>query len=254
MFPGSIIAARIVKIKVENKETKSFYLKPLEKIRIPQPGQFFMIWIPRYEEIPISASGVFGELIRISVAKRGKTTSYMHQMTTGDLLGLKGPLGNSINLQAGKKYILIGGGYGVAPLIYTARKIIQLKSHATLLIGARTKDHLLFIDEARSLRIPVFFSTDDGSAGYHGTVIELAKEIIHRESFDEIISCGPKEMLIEVARLADKLDINSQILAESYMKCGIGVCGSCELGQSGLLVCKDGPVFSGSTFISALGL
>jgi len=247
-----MISAKIVRIVNENSEIKSFYLKPLRDIIYPKPGQFFMVWVPNYEEIPISASGIFGDLIRITVAKRGETTEYMHTLNAGDFLGLKGPLGNSITLTRGKNYLFIGGGYGVAPLIFAAQNALKRESNPILLIGARTKNLVLFYNEAINLGIETHVSTDDGSMGFHGTVIELAIKILEKRKIDEIIACGPEPVLIESAKFAQRLGIPSQILAEGYMKCGIGLCGSCELGKSGLLVCKDGPVFSGEIYLKAI--
>jgi len=253
---GEIISAKIVKIVDENPSTKSFYLKPLKTINTPQPGQFFMVWIPNYEEIPLSVSGVFGDLLRITVAKRGKTTSYMHKLREGFFLGIKGPLGNHILIEKDKNYLFVSGGYGVAPLIFASRIAVEKGATPILLIGARSKDLLLFYNEATNLGIETYVSTDDGSLGFSGTVIDLAKYIIFRKrkKVDCIISCGPEPVLIESAKLARLLGIHSQILAEEYMKCGIGICGSCELGDSGLLVCRDGPVFDGEVYLKALKL
>jgi len=252
MLPGSIVSARIVKIVKENPEIKSFFLKPLKKMEYPKPGQFYMVWVPDLEEIPISVSAVFKNLIRITVARRGETTNYMHSLREGDILGLKGPLGNSIKLERNRKYLFVAGGYGVAPLMFALRCARERDSAVTMLIGARTESLLLFEQEAKRLGAKVFVSTDDGSKGFKGTVVDLMKQILKRELFDEIIACGPEPVLIASAEIASMLGIKSQILAEEYMKCGIGVCGSCELGQSGLLVCRDGPVFNGEIFLNII--
>jgi len=254
MIPGEIIATRIEKIIQENPEIKSFYLRPLGSITPPKPGQFYMVWVPEYEEIPISASGIFNGMIRITVAKRGETTSYLHTMSIGELVGLKGPLGKSIRIESHKRYLLIAGGYGVAPLIFAANEIIKANSEAIMLIGAKNKDLLLFTNEATSIGAKVFISTNDGSMGFRGTVIKLAIKLLEKERVDGIIACGPEQMLVKAASIGEKYKIETQVLAESYMKCGIGLCGSCELGNSGLLVCKDGPVFSGRMYLQALGL
>ena len=249
---GRIVTAKIIRIKHEARDIKSFWLKPLEEVNPPQPGQFFQVWVPDYEEIPISASGYENGLIRITVAKRGETTAAMHRMRIGDLLGIKGPLGKPLRLLSNKHYVLVGGGYGVAPLIFAAKELIKQHCEVIMIIGARTRDLLLFVDEAKSIGAQVFCSTDDGSYGFKGTVVDLLRNLLSRINCDKIIACGPKEMLIKIAKIAIENKIPCDILAESMIKCGIGLCGSCELGKSGLLVCKDGPVFDGETFLNAI--
>ncbi len=250
---GTIIAAEIKSIIQENKEVKSFYLKPTRNIGKPEPGQFFMVWVPGREEIPISVSGYFNGLIRISVAKRGETTNYMHTLRNGDFLGLKGPLGNFVHVDPNKKYLLVGGGYGVAPLVFFLNEYIRLGGEKIeVIIGARSKDLLLFEDEITQLKAILHIATDDGSKGFRGTSIDLMKKIIRKEKFDEILLCGPEQMLINGAKLAIKNNLKAWVLAEGYMKCGIGICGSCELGNSGLLVCRDGPVFDALTYLRSL--
>ena len=255
MIHAEIIAAKICKIIDENPLTKSFYLKPVKPLPQPKPGQFLMVWVPDYEEIPLSVSGYYPEdnIIRITVANRGETTNAMHNLKEGAFLGLKGPLGNFLIPESGKKYLLVGGGYGVAPLIFFIQQAKGV-DEVTLAVGARTRDLLLFLNEAKDLGASVSVSTDDGSEGFKGYVTELVEKLIREKDFDTIIACGPEEMLKKIAKIGIKSELETWIIAESYMKCGIGLCGSCELGNSGLLVCKDGPIFRGEVYLRALGV
>ncbi len=252
---GEIIAAKIKKIVKENNFVKSFYLEPVKPLKPPKPGQFFMVWVPGHEEIPISVSGWYPQegLVRITVAARGATTKAMHRMRGEKFLGLKGPLGNYIEPEKGKRYLLVGGGYGVAPLIFFAQEAANL-ADISIAIGARTKDQLLFVEEARRLRAKVYVATDDGSMGFKGFVTDLVKELLARESFDTIIACGPEEMMLKTAKMALSNNIEVWIIGEEYMKCGIGLCGSCELKGSGIIVCRDGPVLPGRKYIEAIGV
>lgn len=255
MMIGTVIASKIKKIRQENKILKSFYLEPMEKMIKPKPGQFLMVWVPGLEEIPISVSGYFNGQIRISVAKRGETTSYMHSLKVGDFLGLKGPLGNFISPDSSKKYLLIGGGYGIAPLIFFIQEYKKVGGNEVdIIIGARSRELLAFENELIEMGTNVHVSTDDGSKGFHGTAIALMKRIVKRRKFDEVILCGPEKMLIYGSKEAIRAGIKAWVLAEEYMKCGIGICGSCELGNSGLLVCRDGPVFDALTYLRSLGV
>lgn len=246
-----IVAAEIVKSIKENALVKSIYLRPFKPMIKPKPGQFVMVWVPNLEEIPMSISGFYGDHFRISVAAVGPTTKKLNELPTGTLLGIKGPLGNGLNLGS-KKYLLVGGGYGVAPLIYAMSEIKSSGGDAQIIIGARTRDLLLFLDEARKLG-KVHISTDDGSEGFHGTALDLAREILSSENFDEVIICGPEPMLIGVSELCISRKVQAYVLAERYMKCGSGLCGSCVLNGSGLLVCRDGPVFDAKVYLTALG-
>mgnify|MGYP000135472437 FL=1 len=248
---GEIFAAKIIRTVRENIQVKSIYLRPFRPMKKPKPGQFAMIWVPGYEEIPMSFSGFYGDSFRISVAAVGPTTRELHKLPIGALLGVKGPLGNGINIRRGK-YLLVGGGYGVAPLVYAMSEIKNVDGEAHIIIGARTKDLLLLVDEAKKFG-KVYISTDDGSEGFRGTALDLAKEILLSENFDEILVCGPEPLLIGMSELCLKYKVPCWIFAERYMKCGVGLCGSCVLNGSGLLVCRDGPVFNAETYLRALG-
>lgn len=246
---GEIISTKIVDIIDENPYVKSFYLVPKKRINTPKPGQFFMVWVPGYEEIPISASGFFSGIIRITVARVGETTERMHGMNIGDYIGLKGPLGTYIPIKKAK-YLLIAGGYGAAPLIFATRELKKIGVDVTFAEGARDSSRLLFIDEAISLGARVIISTEDGSFGFKGTILDHIKSIINYH--DVIVACGPKGLLDSVSYLIKKNNKEGYILAESYMKCGLGLCGSCVLGKSGLLVCRDGPVFKNDVYFKAV--
>ncbi|MGQ4893197.1 MAG: dihydroorotate dehydrogenase electron transfer subunit [Candidatus Njordarchaeia archaeon] len=243
---GKVVAAKIIHIKKENRDMNSLYLKPLENIQEPKPGQFFMIWVPGLEEIPISVADYYKGIFRFVVAKRGKTTTYILNMDVGQLLGLKGPLGNFLRIESRRRYLLVGGGYGSAPLLFVARIIKQKNSFFKFLIGTKNKAQILFQDEAEKFMPDILFSTEDGSFGFHGTVVDLAKETLKEEKFDYIVACGPMSMLKNIVKLAESLRIKSYVLVEEIMKCGIGLCGSCVIGNTGLLACKDGPVFEGN--------
>jgi len=247
---GEIIPARVVKVMEENKLVKSIFMKPLKGIKKPKPGQFLMVWMPGYEEVPMSISGFFGGVVRISVAAVGETTERMHRVSVGEYLGFKGPLGNGIDVDDGT-YLLVGGGYGVAPLVYALYEIKSAGGKGTMIIGARTKELLLFVDEA-SRYGEVLVSTDDGSYGYRGTAADLAVRLLERKYFDVVIVCGPEPLLINVARYCLDRKIECLVLAEAYMKCGIGLCGSCVLGNSGLQVCRDGPVLEARDYLRAI--
>jgi len=238
--------AKIKRIVTESPKVKSFYLEYRGKT--PRPGQFFMAWLPGQEEVPMSVSD-FGEgFIRISVANEGQTTANFHKLTNGKKLFLRGPFGNGFSFDA-KSFLIVGGGYGAAPLIYAAKNIIRSRGKCVYLIGAKNKSELLFVKEARKLGVKVEIATEDGSAGYQGPATELMEIILKKEKFGSVITCGPERMMYKVVSLSVKRGIKIQASLERYMKCGFGVCGSCVLDPIGLRVCSDGPVFDGAILL-----
>mgnify|MGYP000218038419 CR=1 FL=1 len=245
-----LITGRVAKVRTENEIVRSIYIRPLKKIPEPKPGQFFMVWVPGYEEVPMSVSGYDQGVIRISVAKVGETTERLHRIRVGEYLGLKGPLGNGLMVED-KRYLLVGGGYGVAPLVYTMKKIHEVGGEVSIIIGARTRSLLLFEEEA-SRYGEVYIATDDGSKGYRGTAADLASKILSKSSYDEVVVCGPEPLLVKIATYCMGHNIACRVFAEEYMKCGLGLCGSCTLGNTPIRLCIEGPVIDGELFLSAV--
>jgi dihydroorotate dehydrogenase electron transfer subunit len=239
--------AIVKKAVVESPNVKSFYLD-LKTSSIPQPGQFMMIWVPGMEEIPMSCSGVDRNVIRISVAKKGPTTAELHKLKTGDTILARGPFGNRFSLYAGS-YMLVGGGYGAGPLVYAAKLLSNLKKRGTYVVGAKTKNELLFVAEAKSFGMKTHVATDDGSDGHRGFVTELSEKLLEEGDFGSILTCGPERMIHSVLKQGLKRGIRVQASLERYMKCGFGICGSCVLDPVGLRVCVDGPIFEGASLL-----
>jgi len=239
---------RVTEIKRATRESprvKEFFFHD-ELCSQGRPGQFVMIWLPGFDEIPMSLSSTrLDGLVSVAVAKVGEATELFHKKREGDLVGVRGPLGNSFQLNRGN-VLLIGGGTGTAPLAFLAEELTGLKTGITFLIGAKTKAELLFLSRIGRLssntRPRIFASTEDGSYGHKGVVTELAEEILEKEEFDTIYACGKELMLLKIFRLAQKHKTPLQVSLERLMRCAIGLCGSCVIGK--YRVCIDGPVFT----------
>jgi dihydroorotate dehydrogenase electron transfer subunit len=238
----------IEKVVVESPKVKSFYLKHTFT-QIPQPGQFLMAWLPSWEEVPMSISDADPSVVRISVAKEGPTTTEFHKLRKGDELFIRGPFGRHFVLD-GRSYLVVGGGYGAAPLIYATKLISKSGKKVTYAVGARNSSELLFLKEARRAKAKIHVATEDGSAGHQGLVTELVEQLLETEHFDSILTCGPEPMMYEVVKQGVKRGIRVQVSLERYMKCGFGICGSCVLDPVGLRVCVDGPVFDGALLLT----
>lgn len=223
--------ARVLKSEKENSIVTTLTLDA----KIPsQPGQFLMLWLPGFDEKPYSVAGV--SPLTISVGARGPFSKKLCSLKKGDRVWLRGPYGRSFELK-GKKILLVGGGYGFAPLRFLAQEAKKRKISATAVCGARSKSLLMKPACCRTV-----FTTDDGSEGTRGNVLVAMGQLFAKEKFDVVYTCGPEKMMGAVARLAKKRGADCQLLLERYMKCGIGICGHCDCG--GRLVCFDGPMFS----------
>ncbi len=232
----------IVNILTHSNRIKTFYLKLKDRIRVA-PGQFMMVWIPDAEEIPISISYFNGSTMGLTIAAVGETTRQIHKLKIHDSLYVRGPYGNGFKIPRGiNKIWIIGGGYGIAPLLLLAKKASSMNVKVISFLGARNKDELLFYDQFKLLG-EVFASTDDGSEGFHGDVTTLVEKYLSVSKTDLMYACGPEDMIVKLIKLACNHNLNLQASLERLIKCGIGLCGSCCLDPLGLRVCRDGPVF-----------
>jgi dihydroorotate dehydrogenase electron transfer subunit len=136
--------------------------------------------------------------------------------------------------------LLIGGGYGVAPMHFLAERALAGGWGVSMVIGAGTSADVILADRFESLGARVVITTDDGSLGHRGLATGAAEQLLEGADCQAIYACGPEPMLEAVARLASGHHLPAQLSYERYMRCGLGVCGSCA--KEGWLVCRDGPV------------
>jgi len=230
-------AARVVDIVQENHRTRTFTLD----MHLPNayPGQFVMVWLPGINEKPLSLMD--NAPVRFTVAAVGPFTRALHQVPVGGRVWVRGPFGRGFTLH-GHHIVVVGGGYGVAPLHFLTRQALNQGMKVTAIIGARMKKDLLFEDRFRALGIPTFVTTDDGSYGRQGVVTDLLHPLLERstQKVDEVYACGPEPMLLAVRELCMHYRVPAQLSWVRVMRCGMGICGSCA--RDGWLVCRDGPV------------
>ena len=205
-----------------------------------RPGQFVMVWLPRVNEKPFSL--VDDSPVTLTVVRVGPFTERMQHLQPGDVLYLRGPLGNGFSLQ-GERPLLVGGGCGAAPLAFLSQRLLGAGRAVTVALGARTGSELLLGERFRQQGARLLVSTDDGSEGEQGLVTAIAERQLASQGHDYVYACGPEPMLERVSALCRRYGVAGELSWEAYMRCGIGVCGSCDRGD-GLLVCRDGPVFS----------
>ncbi|MBN2518710.1 MAG: dihydroorotate dehydrogenase electron transfer subunit [Candidatus Altiarchaeota archaeon] len=224
----------ILEMKKESKHTATLRLaKKIDAV----PGQFVMLWIPNVDEKPFGLSKI-GKEAEITFEIKGNFTQKLASLGKGDKIGVRGPYGRGWDMR-GKKVCIVAGGLGIAPLMPI---IEDKKTKKTLIFGVKSKDKLILQDRLKKSGAKTFYTTDDGSFGEHCFACDLLEKVIGT-GCDQILTCGPEAMMKAVVDIATKLKIPCQLSMERYMKCGIGICGSCCIDPKGLMVCKDGPVF-----------
>ena len=178
------------------------------------------------------------------VACIGDGTKRIGELKQGDKLNCVLPLGNGFTVSEGaKKVLLVGGGVGVAPLLYLGKVLKDQGCEPTFLLGARTGKDLLMLSEFEKYG-RVMVTTEDGSMGEKGFVTNHS--VLQNEQFDLIQTCGPTPMMKAVARFARQNTIECEASLENLMACGLGACLCCveKTTEGNLCVCKDGPVFN----------
>lgn len=221
---------KVDKIEKHSEKIATVFFKPPLKA---YPGQFVMVNVMGYEEIPLSLSSPNS----VTVKAVGETTRALVNYNKS-LLGVRGPFGRGFKLVKYKKILMIAGGIGVAPLKFLYESLKNF-NEITFIYGAKNKDEIVFkFDNC-------FYTTEDGSFGLRGKVTDALERL--KFDFDVAYCCGKYEMIKNVWKLISIYveSKNFQFSLERYIRCGFGVCGSCSL-ENGLLVCRDGPVFDAS--------
>jgi dihydroorotate dehydrogenase electron transfer subunit len=219
-----------------------------------KPGQFTMAWMPSTDELPMSVMISEREgYAALTIRKHGYSSTALYNTSVGRMLGVRGPYGNSFDIAKGR-VLLIGGGTGLVPILRLSRELAKRKSKKSdvmLIMGARTKDEVIFEKLAKrvlkKVKSKVIVTTEDGSYGFRGLATDAAENAMEKNGFDMVYTCGPERMMKKVLELAASHKIASQASLERIMKCGIGICCSCCIGR--YLVCKDGPVMDGNTVL-----
>ncbi|ODS42290.1 MAG: dihydroorotate dehydrogenase electron transfer subunit [Candidatus Altiarchaeales archaeon IMC4] len=239
---------KILEIYEDSQDTKTLVL---DKRTDAKPGQFAMLWIPGAGEKPFSFSWVKGN-IEVTVRMVGGFTKELFKLKKGDFIGFRGPYGNGVFRLIGKKVCVVSGGVGVAPLIPLVEQAREKNVDVTILAGSTTQKCCLLRKNSR-LRKKLekmagrekILTTTDGCETEDRFVTELLEEIMKNgERFDYIYTCGPEIMMKKVADIAEKYNTHCEVSLDRYIKCGVGICGQCAIDPSGLMICKDGPVFN----------
>ena len=237
---------KIVEIKeiiVETPTIKTFKFDwDFKTLGKPNPGEFLMIWNFSNEK-PMSISFIGDNELAITVKNIVEFTSQLHDLQTGDVIGVRGSYGNGFKTDfSSKKVIAIGGGVGMAPINAISANLVS-NNEVDVISAAQTKDELLFLDELSQIGVNIHPCSDDGSFGFKGFATDCLKGLLESESYDYAFVCGPEIMMKGIFDILEEYKISADYSLERYMKCAIGICGQCCVDSEGWRICVEGPVF-----------
>lgn len=245
-----VVEANVVGQRILNAVTKEIDLIAPDIAAEAVPGQFVNVQVTKHTapllRRPLGIAGVDRKNGVITLIYRilGEATQMLAEVCTGDRLSVLGPLGKGFALTA-KKPLLVGGGTGLAPLLYLAETLQEQGVRLDILMGGRTADELFWQDLYVDLVGTLALTTDDGSLGTKGTVMALLDTMLANGGYDCVYVCGPAPMMKAVSSVVLEQELPCQVSLEKYMACGLGACLSCSCQGIGkrIKVCKDGPVF-----------
>ena len=200
--------------------------------------------------------GLLGGTVELVVAPHGTGSKWLCSLNVGDFVDLIGPLGTAFGIPTTPaNTMLIGGGYGSAPLFALAELLKNRGCRVDMVLGASTASKIYAPLEGKRSVSSLTLSTDDGTAGVHGQITESIPRLIREFNTEVIYSCGPMSMLSSINKIAQDFDLVHQCSVEESMACGIGVCMTCvvpvqvEDEIKMLRTCIDGPVMDGAKII-----
>lgn len=260
------MAQQIVSEILDNRRVGDYHVLSLTAPGVAetvQPGHFItmamggeessMVLRRAFAIHQVTSRGVYGGTLDVAIAIQGRGTKWLSERRRHDTVNLVGPLGRPFTLpKQGVSCVLVGGGYGSAPLFLLAQALRDRGCRVDIVVGASTEDKLFGVLDLKRLASHLTITTDDGSSGVRGRVTDVLDDVMERAGADVVYACGPMPMLAEVARISTKRRVFSQCAVEEAMACGIGVCMTCVLpvvGDDGVTrmvrSCVDGPVFRG---------
>ncbi len=230
-----------------------------------KPGQFVMVWLPGVDEVPMSIAMDDGGETKITFFDVGDLTKELFTLKEGNLVGIRGPFGTHYEWKKGQHLILVAGGYGAAPMYFVAKEALKDGCTIDFVVGARGKEHLLYLEEIQGLKnTTLHVATDDGSMGHKGYNTEVLEKLLEsslraseasREASrlvaplgaphsrkTSVFACGPEMMMKRISDICSERSVDCSMSLERYMKCGYGICGNCVVDPLGIRLCTDGPV------------
>lgn len=239
----------VVENTIAAERTHLLKLRAIEGESLPEmmPGQFVEVQAPGGHVLlrrPISVCNVEQAMLWLLVAKVGRGTVAIAEAPVGSQLDMLLPLGNTFDIEGVSRPLLVGGGVGIAPMLYLAKWISAAGVRPDILVGGRSSAQLSLLQELEQYG-RLHITTEDASLGYRGRVTD--HPLWRDADYDKVYTCGPKPMMLALHRLCLERNICCEVSLENTMACGIGACLCCvEDTHSGgnVCVCVEGPVFN----------
>ncbi|MEM0217234.1 MAG: dihydroorotate dehydrogenase electron transfer subunit [Candidatus Nezhaarchaeales archaeon] len=235
----------------ENVFSHTIYFEDGKMLRKLKPGRFVMVWLPGCDEFPLSPSFFdhASSTMRLTFRIVGLGTKTLASLNPGQVIFVRGPYGNGFTMppitesSSEKSILVVGGGVGIAPLLPLIEVLTRTSLNLHVVCGFKSAIDAFFIDEvSKFIGESLTVTTDDGSVGIRGTAIDAVKELLKRKNFLYAFACGPEPMLFKLHKILSNKEVPHQMLLERYVKCALGVCGSCTI--DGLRLCREGPAFN----------
>lgn len=233
-------------------KTSKLVLEAPQIARKARPGHFVMLRMtPTGERIPLTIADTDAEkgTITIVYLVMGKSTAILEELNAGDsILDVCGPLGHPTHIEKKGTVVCVGGGTGIAAMHHIAKGHARAGNKVVGIIGARSKDLLLFEKELKLFVDELLISTDDGSYGHKGLVTDLLRDRLEKDkTVFEVVAVGPVPMMAAVAEATRAFGVKTTVSLNPIMVDGIGMCGACRVSVGGKtkFACVDGPEFDG---------
>jgi dihydroorotate dehydrogenase electron transfer subunit len=245
----TVVQGPVIKHEALGDMVKLLVVEAPAIAKAARPGQFVHVRVQDgYDPLlrrPISIAGADAAKGTVELIYRvvGRGTALLAALSPGDIVDCMGPLGSGFDLSA-ERPLLVGGGMGLAPLMFLARELCP--KPVNVLMGGRTSREMYWQTSYTGLCDNMHITTDDGSMGRQGFVSDALPELLESGGYDMVYTCGPRPMMERVAHLAKMYQIPCQVSLEDHMACGVGACLSCTCASPDgkrRKVCTDGPVF-----------
>ncbi len=217
-----------------------------------KPGNFVILRIhDKGERVPLTIADTDPEAGTITIVYLvvGKSSALLETLKEGEIiLDVCGPLGKPTHIEKCGTVICVGGGTGIAAMHHIAKGHHKAGNHVVAIVGARSKDLLLFCDELGGFCPELLIATDDGSSGHKGFVTDVLRDRLEKDKdVTEVVAIGPVPMMEAVAKVTKPFGVRTVVSLNSIMVDGVGMCGACRCNVGGetRFACVDGPEFDG---------
>lgn len=239
---------KILKKEILNKDVDLMEIEAPFVAKNAKPGHFLILRVDEEgERIPLTIAEHTNTSVTIIYQKLGYSTNLLGEKEVGDSISdIVGPLGKPSHIRDVGTVLGVAGGVGAAPLYPQLKEYARVGVNVDLVIGGRTKDHLLLIDKYGKFCRNIYITTDDGSKGKKGFVTDMIKQLIEAgNTYDHSVAIGPLIMMKHTVALLDSYNIDSDVSLNPIMIDGTGMCGNCRvtIDDKTFFACVDGPDF-----------